>query len=100
MTERFPENLFGSSVFSLAKRKRRNEKESSFLKYLADIPKPEIFGFDSRSSRIVFLLHHLDKKAKNVEHTFYFFGKKKTPKEPVANACMAGNGILLSQISR
>lgn len=75
VTERFPENLFASSVFSLAKRKRRNEKESSFLKDLADIPKPGIFGFDSRSSRIVFLLHHLDKKLK-MWNTHFFFVKE------------------------
>lgn len=75
VTERFPENLFASSVFSLAKRKRRNEKESSFLKDLADIPKPGIFGFDSRSSRIVFLLHHLDKKLK-MWNTLFFFVKE------------------------
>lgn len=101
MTERFPENLFASSVFSLAKRKRRNEKESSFLKDLAGIPKTGIFGFDSRSSRIVFLLHHLDKKLKMWD-TFFLEKKKKktTPKEPAANARMAGNGILLSQTSR
>lgn len=77
MTERFPENLFASSVFSLAKRKRRNEKESSFLKDLAGIPKTGIFGFDSHSSRIVFLLHHLDKKLKMWD-TFFFEKKKKT----------------------
>lgn len=96
VTERFPENLFASSVFSLAKR-RRNEKESSFLKDLAKIPKTGIFGFDSRSSRIVFLLHHPDKKLKMWDTHFFFF--VKNPKEPAANAHMAGNGILLSQTS-
>lgn len=78
MTERFPENLFASSVFSLAKRKRRNEKESSFLKDLAGIPKTGIFGFDSHSSRIVFLLHHLDKKLKMWD-TFFLEKKKANP---------------------
>lgn len=96
VTERFPENLFASSVFSLAQRKRRNEKESSFLKDLAEIPNPGIFGFDSHSSRIVFLLHHLDKKLKMWDTLF--FGKE-TQKNQQPNTCMAGNGILLSQTS-
>lgn len=86
--------LFAASAFPLVKGMRRNEKESSFLKDLAEILKTGTTGVGSRSSRMVFLLHHLVKEQKTWD-THYFIPKKM--KTPAAH--MAGNGILLSQTS-
>lgn len=70
--------LFASSGFPLEKGLRRNKKESSFLKDLAEILKTGIFGFDSYPSRIVFLLHRLVKKQKMWDT---FFCQKKRKKQ-------------------
>lgn len=67
--------LFAASAFPLVKGMRRNEKESSFLKDLAEILKTGTAGVGSRSSRMVFLLHHLVKEQKTWD-THYFIPKK------------------------
>lgn len=69
--------LFVSSVFLLEKGMRRKEKESPFLKDLAEFLKTEIFGFDSCSSQQdCFPFTSSCQKAENAGQTF-FFGQKK-----------------------
>lgn len=68
-------HLFAASAFPLGKGMRRNEKASSFLKDLADILKMGTVGVDSRSSRMVFLLHHLVKEQKMWDTLYFIPGK-------------------------
>lgn len=66
---------FHASAFPLEKGMRRNEKEGSFPKDLAEILKTGTVGVDSRSSSMVFLLHHLVREQKMWD-THYVIPKK------------------------